>query len=77
MLDQAVIAISGGVAILFTQVKSEWCNKVAPVIGIVGQPFWLYATWENDQWGMLALSVFYTAAWIVGIKNNWASYGKQ
>jgi len=26
---------------------------------------------------MLALSVFYTAAWIVGIKNNWASYGKR
>lgn len=76
MIEQLAIALTGGAAILFTQVKSKWCNQTAPVIGLAGQPFWLYATWASDQYGMFALSVFYTAAWCVGIKNNWPKYFK-
>tara|TARA_R110002153_G_scaffold78418_5_gene200835 strand:+ start:4334 stop:4567 length:234 start_codon:yes stop_codon:yes gene_type:complete len=77
MIEQVGIAIFGVTAIVFTQVKNDWCNKAAPVIGLAGQPFWLYATFSQDQWGMFALSVCYTAAWALGIKNKWSSYGKR
>lgn len=69
---QLLIILSGGLAILFTQqVKYPILNKYAPIIGMVGQPFWLYTSYTNHQWGIFVLSIVYAYAWWIGIKNQW------
>lgn len=68
---QGVILLSGALAIWLTQLGSRRASRAACLIGLVGQPFWLYATWSAEQWGMFALSVFYTGAWLVGVWNYW------
>lgn len=34
-------------------------------------PFWLWATFHAEQWGIFAVSLWYTYAWCQGIYNYW------
>lgn len=68
---QIIIALSGAIAILLTQSNTETVRQWACVIGLIGQPFWFYATIKARQWGMLALTCFYTAAWLKGLFSFW------
>lgn len=70
-MDQIFIALTGGVAIWLTQQKRQEWKRFACIFGIVGQPFWFYSAYMAEQWGVLALTFFYTYSWMVGIKNNW------
>ncbi len=70
-LEQIVIALTGITAIWLTQQRHEPWKKYACIFGLVGQPFWLYATYTTEQWGIFILAVFYTYAWFLGLKNNW------
>lgn len=36
-------------------------------LGLIGQPAWYYTTIKKKQWGIAALSIFYTYSWIQGI----------
>lgn len=66
--DQILLGIFGVIAIRFTQDPRESRQKLAPVIGIIGQPFWLYATWNKELWVMFFICCLYTDAWLKGIK---------
>jgi len=65
---QIWIALLGGLAIWLVGRIENW-KKWGFVIGLIGQPAWFYTTIKHQQWGMVALSVWYTYAWIEGIYN--------
>ena len=71
MISQLAIALFGLTAIWLTQSVSAAQRKWAPVLGLCSQPFWFYATFTAEQWGIFVLAVFYTLAWCRGIKNQW------
>ena len=71
MLSQFFIAIFGVTAITLSQSLLEQRRKWAPVFGLVGQPFWFYAAWESQQWGIFILCFLYTLAWCKGFWNSW------
>jgi len=71
MIAQLAIAVFGVTAIWLSQASSLKSRKWAPVYGLAGQPFWIYATFSAEQWGIFVLSMFYTVAWMRGIKNHW------
>ncbi len=71
MIEQIMIAVFGLTAVFFSQTKNKKLNKIACLFGMAAQPFWIYSTYTNELWGMLVLTMFYTFAWGVGIKNNW------
>ncbi len=54
-ISQAIIAVVGIIAL--------WCLThkmlIGSLIGLVGQPFWLWSTYKKRQWGMLFLSAVY------------------
>ncbi len=66
-LDQVCLATFGITAIWLTNDSRESFQKWGPVIGLLGQPFWLYATYNKELWGMLIICCFYTVAWIKGV----------
>jgi len=70
-ITQIMIAVTGCLAIYLTQQNKAEPKRYACVVGLLGQPFWIYETFINDQLGMFALTIFYTFAWLLGIKNNW------
>ena len=68
-MTQFFIALFGLTAICFAMGAHQGRRKLAPIIGLAGQPFWFAATVPSDQWGMVALCVAYTvvyvhAAWV-------------
>jgi hypothetical protein len=72
-LDQIAIAFSGVVAVWLTQDKRESWRRWACIFGMLGQPFWFYAAWKAEQWGIFALCALYTYAWARGFWMHWLS----
>jgi hypothetical protein len=70
MLEQIGIAFTGIIAIWLTQQNREKWKKYACLFGMAGQPLWIYSAYMAEQWGILTLTIFYTYAWGLGIKNN-------
>jgi hypothetical protein len=71
MIEQIGIGLTGVVAIFLTQDKREQWRRWACIFGMVGQPFWFYATYKAGQWGIFALCVLYALSWARGINNHW------
>lgn len=71
MIAQIMIALFGVTAVFLSQSKSPVFRKYASVFGLLGQPFWMYVTYESQQWGMFALTFLYTWAWGNGFLNSW------
>ena len=76
MIDQLVIAVCGVGSIFLSQSTYAERRRYACLVGITAQPFWVYATWTAEQWGLLLLTMFYTAAWMRGIWTHWLSPGR-
>lgn len=65
------ISVFGVAAIFLVNVKPEHIRRWGPVMGIISQPAWFYATWKAEQWGIFALSAFYAYSWCMGVYNGW------
>ncbi len=75
MIEQVAIAICGVASIWLSQSPSFAQRRWAPVIGIIAQPFWCYAAWKAEQWGIFALSLVYAAGWVRGLRTYWWGRG--
>ena len=71
MTVQLGIMFFGLAAIALTQSSSSERRRWAPVFGLAGQPFWLYATFIDGQLGMFAVSCAYTVVWAMGMWKQW------
>jgi hypothetical protein len=72
-LEQIAIALSGAIGVWLTQDTRESWRRWACIFGMVGQPFWFYATWKAEQWGIFALCTLYTYGWARGVWTHWLS----
>jgi len=43
-------------------------KQAGSVYGLFGQVFWVTSTLMNNQWGMFALTFFFTYSYIIGTK---------
>ena len=66
---QVALVVFGVGAVYLTQCKSAKARRWAPVVGLLGQPFWFAAAW--GQPGMLAVVTLYTAVWAKGCFTAW------
>jgi hypothetical protein len=72
-LDQIGITLSGVIAVWLTQDKRATWRRWACVFGMLAQPFWFYAAWRAEQWGIFAMCTLYTYAWARGLWIHWLS----
>ena len=70
-IDQIAIALLGASAAWLSQARTESFRRWACIFGMLGQPFWFYASWQADQWGIFAVSVMYALAWMKGLWAYW------
>jgi hypothetical protein len=71
ILPQILIPLTGVTAIWLTQSPNENARRYACLFGLAAQPFWFWATWEAQQWGIFAVSILYTASWLRGFRTHW------
>lgn len=45
--------------------------KWGACLNLGSQPFWLYAAFGAQQWGIFTVSLFWTAAWAVIAWKEW------
>lgn len=65
--DQVGIFLLGATAIyLVGLADTNPLQRWGYIIGVLSQPFWIWASYSNRQWGILLLSIFYTYAWSMG-----------
>jgi hypothetical protein len=73
-ISQVFIFILGASSIYLVG-RNDKISKYGFIIGLMSQPFWLYSTSMDKNWGMFALCLVYTFSWINGIYNHF--YKKQ
>ena len=69
-VSQTIIVLFGGLAVWFVGRTEQW-GKWGYIFGLCSQPFWLYTTIIHNQWGLFALSCWYTFSWAQGVWNYW------
>lgn len=68
---QLVIAALTIPALFLVGLRHSHLRRWGFIIGFSSQPFWLYATFSPDTFGMFLVSVFTTATWFFGIWTHW------
>ena len=71
LFTQFGIAVFGLTALCFAMSLNPILRKWAPVLGLLGQPFWFIATIGSKQWGMVVLCVAYTLVYLNGLRIQW------
>ncbi|CAB4223404.1 hypothetical protein UFOVP1670_41 [uncultured Caudovirales phage] len=71
MIDQVAIGVCGITSVWLSQDRRPGVRRWACIFGIMAQPFWVYATLQAEQWGILILTLVYTVGWARGIWNHW------
>lgn len=70
-IDQIAIALFGALAAWLSQARTDNLRRWACIFGMLGQPFWFYAAWQAQQWGIFAVCVMYAGAWVRGLWVYW------
>jgi hypothetical protein len=70
-VEQIGIAVFGVAAIRLSQDHRVTVQRWACIAGLCAQPFWFWTTYVNQQWGIFALSFFYSWAWLKGLRTYW------
>lgn len=70
-MEQLGIGLFGVTAVFLSQSSRATTRRYACLFGLASQPFWFYAAFKAQQWGIFSLSVLYAASWIRGFWNNW------
>jgi len=67
IISQIFIPICSGASVWALAGKK---HKLGFMLGLCGQPFWIYSTFTGELWGMFAVSLWFTYQNIRGILNH-------
>jgi hypothetical protein len=70
-MTQLALAFFGLSAMWLSMGHNPLGRKWAPVVGLAGQPFWLWFSVSANAWGLFALSLAYTAVYVRGAWVQW------
>lgn len=70
-MTQLALLILSGAAVGLVTSPDNHLRLLGCACGLLGQPLWIWSAWRARQWGILALSLWYTWAWGRGLVNEW------
>lgn len=68
---QFALAFFGLTAMWLAMGVSARGRRWAPIVGLCGQPFWIWFAIGVQAWGLLVLSLAYTAVYLRGAWLQW------
>lgn len=72
MIDAAIqawILLTSAIAIWLLSGRSARWRRIGCIVGLLGEPAWFYSSWQAGQWGVFALAVWFTIAYVRGWGN--------
>ena len=70
-LAQIGILIFGCSAVYLVGNPDKRVRRWGYLLGLCGQPFWFWSSYQAGQWGIFALCCWYTFAWGKGAWGHW------
>lgn len=70
-LLQLALAVFGLAALAMAMGQRPALQKWAPIVGLLGQPFWFWFAMRSSAWGLLVLAVAFTATYAFGAWVQW------
>lgn len=67
---QAWIIITTVVAQVLLTTDTRY-QRWGAVLGLIGQPAWIYSTWSHGQFGMFAVALIFCALYVNAIFRQW------
>lgn len=71
---QLALAFFGLTALYMATGHNLRARRWAPLVGLCGQPFWITFSIQAEAWGLLALSLAYSAVYVRGAWLQWRSH---
>lgn len=71
---QLALAFFGLSALWMATGRNERARRWAPLVGLCGQPFWIVFAVQASAWGLLALSLAYSAVYVRGAWVQWRAH---
>ena len=71
---QIALAFFGLTAMFMAMGNNASARRWAPVVGLCGQPFWIAFALQSSAWGLLALSLAYSAVYVRGAWVQWRTH---
>ena len=68
---QLALAIFGLSAMFMAMGNNPRARRWAPIVGLCGQPFWIAFAIGTQSWGLLVLSLAYSAVYVRGAWVQW------
>lgn len=68
---QAGLAVCGIASLFMAMGHNQVRRKWAPVVGLVGQPFWLVFALSTNAWGLLVTIAAFTSVYLFGAYEHW------
>lgn len=68
---QLALAFFGLTALYMATGHNTRARRWAPLVGLAGQPFWIIFAVQAGAWGLLALSIAYSAVYVRGAWIQW------
>jgi len=65
----AILLLTGGAA--WALGEPGEAGRWGYLLALAGQPFWVWECCRARQWGMLAVSLWFTVSWARGAVNHW------
>lgn len=69
-IPQLGAVLLGGLAIWFVGRRESW-RRWGYILGLCGQPFWLWTTIAHEQYAIAAMCLWYAYSWAQGVWNYW------
>ena len=70
ILAQIWIGVCGCSSVWLVARREHW-RRWGYIMGILGQPAWIYTTIHHEQWGIALLTAWYSYSWGLGVWNFW------
>ncbi len=70
MIIQAMIFVTGILAIHFAASQNPSGRMWAGFFGMAGEPFWIASAYPHDQWGVIILAIIHAYMWWIVFNVN-------
>jgi len=74
---QCAILLMGAATVWLLCLKSPRWQRWGCAVGFAAEPFWLWSSWRNEQWGVFVLCWVYGAVYAVGWWRRWANISEK
>lgn len=72
-MTQFALAFFGLTAMWLAMGRDPRGRRWAPIVGLCGQPFWIWFAYTVEAWGLMLLAFSYTGVYIRGAWLQWSA----